>query len=514
MRKMPGATADTPAFFQETFVRPDDQRPDSKVVLVAMDMRQLELGMEAGTEDPKPLTGGKGPGRLPRDPAVLGRVVAAFNGAFKTEHGNYGMMVQKRVLLPPVPLAATVVTLADGRAAFGSWGNHSEIGGLVGIADADIVSYRQNLDPLVDDGNVNPTHRGLWGYTLPGTGTQTERSGICVTQNGHMMYAWGEDVSATALGKAMKTAGCVYGMHLDMNPHHTGFVYTTIRDLKSKDYKSALLTPLMEISTDRYIEYASKDFFFMTLRDPTPKLGALAWEPHAGLEPAPKWLPSIWTAKDGAAELVLVDAARARFRLRAGTTEPDPKTGVDPLQDLDAADAGRVLLSSTMGVALEKRPRALVTGGKQIFPIHDASAGVLSITADGRLSILVGEDVPNAPDTDAAELPLLVKAGAVTPNARLAGAARVRAAIGITPRGDVVLARASAQSDAAIADVLVKVGCTHAVALDRGARASATVLRAGTASPPVAHAEETTLYVLGAPMEKRAFRFQAAPAKP
>ena len=510
MRKMPGATAETPAFFQETFVRPDDQRPDSKVLLVAMDMRQLELGMEAGTEDPKPLTGGKGPGRLPRDPQVLTRVVAAFNGAFKTEHGNYGMMVQKRVLLPPVPLAATVVTLADDRAAFGSWGNHSEIGGLVAIPDADIVSYRQNLDPLVDDGNVNPTHRGLWGYTLPDTGTQTERSGICVTQTGHMMYAWGDDVSATALGKAMKTAGCVYGMHLDMNPHHTGFVYTTIRDLKSHDYKSSLLTTQMEISTDRYIEYAAKDFFFMTVRDPTPKLGGLAWEPHAGVQPAPRWIPTVWAAKDGAVELVLVDGGRARFRLRAGTGEPDPKTGVAPLYDLDASDAGRVLLSSTMGLALEKRPRALVTGGKAIFPVHDATAGVLSIAADGRLAIARGE-LPTAADADAAELPLLAFDGAVHPNARLAGPTRTRAALGVTPRGDVVLARATTGSDGPLADALSKVGCTAAVSLDRGTRGTASLLRAGTASPPVAHAEETTLYVLGAPMEKRAFRFQAAP---
>ena len=27
-----------------------------------------------------------------------------------------------------------------------------------------------------------------------------------------MIYAWGDDVSATALGKAMRSAGCDYGM--------------------------------------------------------------------------------------------------------------------------------------------------------------------------------------------------------------------------------------------------------------------------------------------------------------
>src|SRR5262249_38597117 len=86
----------TPPTFFRTFDPPDAERPYARVLLVAMDMRQLDLDMEAGTEDPKPLTGGHGPGRLPRDPRVYQRVVGAFNGAFKTEHGNYGMMVHKR----------------------------------------------------------------------------------------------------------------------------------------------------------------------------------------------------------------------------------------------------------------------------------------------------------------------------------------------------------------------------------------------------------------------------------
>ena len=66
----PAGEAPPPPFY-ETFVRPDDARPYAKVILVAMDMRQLDLEMEAGTEDPKPLTGQHGPGRLPRDPQVL-----------------------------------------------------------------------------------------------------------------------------------------------------------------------------------------------------------------------------------------------------------------------------------------------------------------------------------------------------------------------------------------------------------------------------------------------------------
>ena len=157
----------SPAFFR-TFVRPDPERPYSTVLLVAMDMRQLDLDMEAGVEDPKPLTGPHGAGRIPRDPRVFQRVVAAFNGAFKTEHGNYGMMVNKRVLLPPQPRPRRVVVLDDGRVGFGTWGDH-ERRRPPRRRRRRIVSFRQNLDPLVDHGEVNPTGRSLWGFTLPGT---------------------------------------------------------------------------------------------------------------------------------------------------------------------------------------------------------------------------------------------------------------------------------------------------------------------------------------------------------
>ncbi len=257
---MPGVDASAPSPFYRTFLRPDEERPYAKVLLVALDTRQLDLDMEAGNEDPRPLTGPNGPGKLPRDPAILSRVVAAFNGAFKTEHGSYGMMVHKRLLLPPQPGAATATILSDGRIGLGSWGANKTVSGIQGVSDDAIESFRQNLDALVDHGQVNPSGRSLWGYSAPGKGIQTERSGLCVTTSGHLIYAWGDDVSATTLAKAMKTAGCDYGMHLDMNPFHTGFMFARIDDIRSKKYQTELLTTQMEIPKDRYVEWSPKDF--------------------------------------------------------------------------------------------------------------------------------------------------------------------------------------------------------------------------------------------------------------
>jgi hypothetical protein len=512
-----------PPPFYRTFIRPDPDRPYSRVILVAMDMRQLDLAMEAGTEDPKPLTGGHGPGRIPRDPAVASRVVAAFNGGFKTEHGNYGMMVDKRVLLPPQPNAASVVVLADRRVAFGTWGDTHDVGGIRGVADDDIVSFRQNLDPLVDRGEVNPLGRALWGYTLPGTTMQTERSGMCVTDGGQVIYAWGDDLSGTTLGKALKLAGCSYAMHLDMNPHHTGFIFSKIGELKGHNYKSELLTPLMTVSPDRYIEYAPKDFFYVLMHDGTPPpVDGVAFHPDPGAMPPPAWSPAIWSAtltdKLGPVELTRIDPGRARFRVRAGTKEPDAKTGASPVHELAEADVHNVVMSVGLGYSLDKKPRGLATDGRLSFPMHDMEgsehghdvSAALITDADGALALVHARDVTSiGPHVDLAELPLILDGGVVVAESRHASALLERGALGVTADGTVLVARGALPDDVPLAVALKKAGCRRAVALDRGAFAPPSIARVGTASPPRGRTEETTLYVLSAPMKPRAFRFEA-----
>lgn len=516
LRRVPGVASDAPSPFFQTFVRPDEERPYAKVLLVAMDMRQLELDMEAGVEDPEPLTGPPGAGRIPRDPAVYRRVAAAFNGAFKTDHGHYGMMVHKRVLLPPLPASATVVVLQDGRIGFGTWGADRKVGGIVGVPDEDIVSFRQNLDPLVDHGQINPTGRNLWGFTLPGKGVQTERSGLCVTAAGHLVYAWGDDVSATTLAKAMVMAGCDFAMHLDMNPYHTGFLFTAIDDLPGKKFKSALLTSAMSIPTDRYIQYAPKDFFYTLVHDPSPPpLGAASsWVADGGAQPPPRWLPGLWTARLDAGsdrvEILDVEPGRATWRIRAGAKDAIAAT---PLRAIDGDEAKRVLLSAGMGVAPDKRPLGLATEGRLAVALRGgADAGALVVGPGGRLSIERVDEAPPLGDRDdLAELPLLLWEGGrlVAPAATMA-TPRPRAAIGITPSGRVLIARGTVATLVPLADALAAAGCTRAVVLDRGQGGAGVFDRAGTANPPRSRYDETVLYAIGAALRPRAFRFDPA----
>ena len=474
VKKLPAA----PSAFYEAFVRPDEDRPYAKVLFVAMDMRQLDLDMEAGSEDPKPLTGPPGSGRFPREPQSFQRIAAAFNGGFKTEHGAYGMMLHKRVLLPPMQGVATVVMTKDNHVGMGTWGMNKDIGGIVDVESADIVSYRQNLDPLVDSDKVNPLGRTQWGFTLPGTGMQTERSGICINNAGHLLYAWGDDVSAISLGKAMKMAGCIYGMHLDMNPYHTGFLFTDVKDLKNKGYKSELLTTKMEISTDRYITYAPKDFFFVMMHDPQPpSIEGVSWEADPGVQPAPAWMPGLWHGK-GDADLLEIEPGRASFRVRAGKDENGP-------HELADDDAHRVLFALGMGAS---KRRGLVIDGKTIAASSGIEARAMLITAeDGALSIGSAAGAHG----DAIELPLVVDEGKPTSH-------RAKSALGITAAGRVYIAR-----NGDVASALVKAGCTKAVAIE------GAVARAGTSTPPRSRYDDTTLYAMGKALAPRGFRFEA-----
>jgi hypothetical protein len=500
MHSIPGA----PSPFYQTFIRPDPERPYSKIILVAMDTRQLDFDMEAGTEDPKSTVGAfHGTGRLPRDAKVAVRAVAAFNGGFKSEHGHYGMMLRKHVLLPPVPNAASAVVMDDGRFGMGAWGPTKDIG-------VDLLAYRQNLDPLIDGGLINPRNRGSWGAVLPGqpklTGQQTERSGLCLTRAKHLLYVWGDDVGADALGKGMQLAGCDFGMHLDMNPHHTGFVFMSFDDAVYKNGKSEVLTGLMAVSNRRYIDYAPKDFFYALMRDPMPDFGGGALHLDPGLQPQPTWLPAIFTgdARPDGVIVTTFEPGRLRFRLRAGA---DEKATTDVAREITGDDAKRVIAAIGLGLGDSKKGAGLVVDRKVSAPSQTGFA-TLWIDGEGALSIAAPGEATPADAVDLVQGPALVIDGKVVDDTPR-NATFVHVAIGITKTGRVVVARGTLSSDEPLAKALVGMGCVRAVAA-RG-DVDGFLARAGTATAPMTSYPQTTLYAIAQPMGPRAFRFDQDP---
>ncbi|MGC4070098.1 MAG: hypothetical protein QM784_36660 [Polyangiaceae bacterium] len=99
----------------------------------------------------------------------MGRLAAAFNGGFQATHGEYGMMADGVVYLPPKPYAATVAELADGSVGFGTWPESDTI-------SAEYVGFRQNLTPLLADGKDNPYRRTWWAECRRDGRTQPARS--------------------------------------------------------------------------------------------------------------------------------------------------------------------------------------------------------------------------------------------------------------------------------------------------------------------------------------------------
>jgi hypothetical protein len=222
--------------------------------------------------------------------------------------------------------------------------------------------------------------------------------------------------------------------------------------------------------------------------------------------------------------MVDIEPGRATWRIRAGTKEPDPKTGATPTHELGEEDAHRVILSVGAGVSPEKRPRGLATDGRMVLPLRalkdvtpgeppPRAGGVLVAAADGALSILRADELASiTPHVDFAEVPLVLDGGKVLTGDAKAGAPYERAAIGMTKEGRVLLARGTFASETPLAEALRRAGCTRAVGLDRGVRAPPFVHRAGTATPPRARYDVTTLYAIAAPMRPRAFRFDAESA--
>ncbi|MFT3922503.1 MAG: hypothetical protein QM778_08215 [Myxococcales bacterium] len=332
-----------PVFFQ-SFLRADPQRDWARVYLTLWDPRVVQLNIVAGTEEPLSATGETGTGAIPHTPDVLTRLVGAFNGGFQAVHGEFGMMADGRVYLPPKPWAATVAVFDDGHVGMGSWpGPQDRRAGYdearaVAEIPAGMIAFRQNLTSLVEDAHFNPWNRWWWGAAPKQQSEQTltQRSALCITQEGFMVYAWGDSASPEALGAALVAARCARAMHLDMNSGHSGMeFYNVLAPQESRapaEKKAAFRTESampelpgyllrarkavtsMGMALPRYIHPDPRDYFYLTLK---PSLTGTKLEgplgsklssrdlPHAG------WPPAFARHADDAVRLLRIDPARA-----------------------------------------------------------------------------------------------------------------------------------------------------------------------------------------------------------
>jgi hypothetical protein len=293
-----------PPTFVTTYIRSDRMRRTSVVYIAMWDPRLVQLHTMAGVAEPKSATGATGPGTIPREPGTLRRVAAAMNAGFQALHGEFGMMSDGVVYLPPKPYAATVAQLEDGSTGFGTWPEDPSI-------PTDMLSYRQNMTPMVIDGKFNPYKRTWWGGTPADweDKTHTVRTGMCQTKENFVAYFYGADLSPEALAQAMILTRCHYGLALDMNAGHSGLEFYKVGTEKdigslgrplSFDWEREGDVPDMDgwkfrarrlikgmglMNFPRYIKREGRDFFYLTLRHvlPGPPVSLAGGQPGDGV---------------------------------------------------------------------------------------------------------------------------------------------------------------------------------------------------------------------------------------
>ena len=266
--QMYGPTVNGAPSMARTMILLDPQRSYTGVALVRMDLFKLELHMMPGTIEPSHPSGisqaianlGMVP---PNDQQIL---AAAFNGGFKGVHGHYGMMVNGLTLLPPLPGLATVAIYRDDHVGIGVWGKE------INPSD-DLVAFRQNCPPLIENGQINPAlslnNRLAWGYT--GNTDITWRTSLGITQDGrYLIYAVGNGTSAKTLADALLQAGAYNAMQLDINQFYAHF-YTYQPVSNPATAQGFLVTGqrLLDQMTNNshlYLKPNVRDFFYLTMQ--------------------------------------------------------------------------------------------------------------------------------------------------------------------------------------------------------------------------------------------------------
>jgi len=246
-----------------TFLQPDPERPYSIVAVVAFDLSQTRLNFVLGLEEPGKPGGPHGYGVILDEDKQPGKLLAAFNGGFIAEHGQYGAMANGVVPLAARAGLATLGIYKDGRVRIGEWKNDLS-------QNDDYVAWRQNALMIIHNGETNPkVETGTyieWGANLDGS-IVTIRSAVGLSEDNQVLFYFaGPSLSMPTLADAMKQSGVYNGMLLDINPTHAHFTIFALKN--SKLTAEPLFPEEMNIWVDRYLGQWDQDFFYLTTKSP------------------------------------------------------------------------------------------------------------------------------------------------------------------------------------------------------------------------------------------------------
>jgi hypothetical protein len=253
-----------------TTLRPDAIHTSYVVGVAWMDTKLLRATLYSGSQIP-----GGGPylHTAPIEPVAATALVAAFNAGFLMSGAQGGYYTDGRAVVPLRNGAASFVVYRDGTSTVGLWGRDATM-------SPDVVSVRQNLDLVVDNGRpvpgLNAADTTQWGNTL-GDQVFVWRSGLGVTADGALVYVGGPGLNITDLADLLARAGAVRAMELDINTDWVNYSFyrpATANGPATAADGSELLAG-MTGTPGRYFEsWWARDFITMSTRYPasTPPL--------------------------------------------------------------------------------------------------------------------------------------------------------------------------------------------------------------------------------------------------
>jgi len=451
------------------------------VVLVAMDMRQLELRYVAGYESPHARLAAAGSGRGFSN-GESSRVVAAFlGGTPRRWHRPYGAISEGRVLVLPEPGLPTIVVDRLGDAAFGVWPDGRD-------EWSELIALRQGRSLAADEGPDRVT----------------SRVGLCADRGGHLIYAWARRATRAAMAQALSSIQCDHWLELGVDLDRAGFATRSARTDGGFDVQA--VHPELPPPDEHFEDPSSTERFYLVVRDSEPSIPLPAeavWSTDGGRQPAPAWIPAIHetTIENLGVSVTMHSFAPGHFewKMSAGTKERRHRMGDEFQLGLQPRLAERLLASIRMSNGRRKRTRGLTIDGSTGHRFRGES-GLLWV--DGRrLKVGTSREGFEPGRGDATELPLTADHGEVTRVSRVLGARRMRAALCALPDGTVLLANAEFDSHEATTKTLLEAGCDIVVALDRGTHDDADMWRASGGAPPQLLGSSTTLHVLESPMD-------------
>jgi len=243
-----------------TIVHPDAERSYAELFVFALDLSKVSVHAVAGSIEPKsadPAPDVARPGIVPE--AERDELIAAFNGGFKAEHGQFGMMAAGAELLAPKPRSCTFAASADGRLRIAPWSSLADTSGL--------TWWRQTPGCMLQDGQLHPGLRAEdsrnWGATLEGK-TVIRRSAVGLSADARTLFVGiSNSTTARALALGMQHAGARDVAQLDVNFSFPRFLL--YREAEAGRLNAVGAVKGLLYQKDEYVGRAStRDFFYVT----------------------------------------------------------------------------------------------------------------------------------------------------------------------------------------------------------------------------------------------------------